>query len=135
MRDDRTARTLGKLNDKPLVICDTGHNVAGWNFLSQQIEKQPCTHRHIVFGMVDDKDVSSVLELLPKTDTTYYWTQASTKRAIPVEKLRKMAQEHDLTGNTYLSVKEAFEAAKREAKNTDFIFVGGSSYVVADLLA
>ena len=124
-----------KLNDKPLVICDTGHNVAGWKFLSQQIEKQPCTHRHIVFGMVDDKDVSSVLELLPKTDTTYYWTQASTKRAIPVEKLCKMAQEHDLTGNTYLSVKEAFEAAKREAKNTDFIFVGGSSYVVADLLA
>ena len=124
-----------KLNDKPLVICDTGHNVAGWKFLSQQIEKQPCTHRHIVFGMVDDKDVSSVLELLPKTDTTYYWTQASTKRAIPVEKLCKMAQEHDLAGNTYLSVKEAFEAAKREAKNTDFIFVGGSSYVVADLLA
>ena len=61
-----------------------------------------------------------LLELLPKTDTTYYWTQASTKRAIPVEKLCKMVQEHDLTGNTYLSVKEAFEAAKREAKNTDF---------------
>ena len=79
MRDDRTARTLGKLNDKPLVICDTGHNVAGWKFLSQQIEKQPCTHRHIVFGMVDDKDVSSVLELLPKTDTTYYWTQSLNK--------------------------------------------------------
>ena len=124
-----------KLSDKPLVICDTGHNVAGWKFLSQQIEKQPCTHRHIVFGMVDDKDVSSVLALLPKVDTTYYWTQASTKRAIPVEKLFQLAQKHSLTGNTYSSVKEAFKVAKRDAKGTEFIFVGGSSYVVADLLS
>lgn len=123
------------LGEKPLIVCDTGHNVAGWNYLSKQIEKQPCAHRHIVFGMVDDKDVSSVLELLPKNNTTYYWTQASTKRAIPVEKLCKMAKKHLLNGNTYSSVKEAFEAAKSQAQEADFVFVGGSSYVVADLLS
>lgn len=123
------------LGEKPLIVCDTGHNVAGWNYLSKQIEKQPCAHRHIAFGMVDDKDVSSVLELLPKNNTTYYWTQASTKRAIPVEKLCEMAKKHLLNGNTYSSVKEAFEAAKSQAKEADFVFVGGSSYVVADLLS
>lgn len=123
------------LGEKPLIVCDTGHNVAGWNYLSKQIEKQPCAHRHIVFGMVDDKDVSSVLELLPKNNTTYYWTQASTKRAIPVEKLCEMAKKHLLNGNTYSSVKEAFEAAKSQALEADFVFVGGSSYVVADLLS
>lgn len=123
------------LGEKPLIVCDTGHNVAGWNYLSKQIEKQPCAHRHIVFGMVDDKDVSSVLELLPKNNTTYYWTQASTKRAIPVEKLCEMARKHLLNGNTYSSVKEAFEAAKSQAQEADFVFVGGSSYVVADLLS
>lgn len=123
------------LGEKPLIVCDTGHNVAGWNYLSKQIEKQPCAHRHIVFGMVDDKDVSSVLELLPKNNTTYYWTQASTKRAIPVEKLCEMAKKHLLSGNTYSSVKEAFEAAKSQAQEADFVFVGGSSYVVADLLS
>ena len=85
--------------------------------------------------MVDDKDVSSVLELLPKNNTTYYWTQASTKRAIPVEKLCEMAKKHLLNGNTYSSVKEAFEAAKSQALEADFVFVGGSSYVVADLLS
>ena len=123
------------LGEKPLIVCDTGHNVAGWNYLGKQIEKQPCAHRHIVFGMVDDKDVSSVLELLPKNNTTYYWTQASTKRAIPVEKLCEMAKKHLLNGNTYSSVKEAFEAAKSQAQEADFVFVGGSSYVVADLLS
>lgn len=123
------------LGEKPLIVCDTGHNVAGWNYLSKQIEKQPCAHRHIVFGMVDDKDVSSVLELFPKNNTTYYWTQASTKRAIPVEKLCEMARKHLLNGNTYSSVKEAFEAAKSQAQEADFVFVGGSSYIVADLLS
>ena len=90
-----------KLNDKPLVICDTGHNVAGWKFLSQQIEKQPCTHRHIVFGMVDDKDVEHVLQLLRdklKNGVKFYWTQPSTKRAIPVEKLRDTALKYNLHG-------------------------------------
>ena len=127
-----------KLNDAPLTICDTGHNLAGWNYLAPQIKSVKAETKHIVFGMVDDKDVTHVLQLLSqqlKNGVKYYWTQPSTKRAIPVEKLRDFALEYDLHGNAYHSVKEAYKAAKENAKNNDFIFVGGSSYVVADLLS
>ena len=127
-----------KLNDAPLTICDTGHNLAGWNYLALQIKSVKAETKHIVFGMVDDKDVTHVLQLLSqqlKNGVKYYWTQPSTKRAIPVAKLRDFALEYDLHGNAYHSVKEAYKAAKENAKNNDFIFVGGSSYVVADLLS
>ena len=127
-----------KLNDAPLTICDTGHNLAGWNYLAPQIKSVKAETKHIVFGMVDDKDVTHVLQLLSqqlKNGVKYYWTQPSTKRAIPVAKLRDFALEYDLHGNAYHSVKEAYKAAKENAKNNDFIFVGGSSYVVADLLS
>lgn len=127
-----------KLNDAPLTICDTGHNLAGWNYLAPQIKSVKAETKHIVFGMVDDKDVTHVLQLLSqqlKNGVKYYWTQPSTKRAIPVEKLRDFALEYDLHGNAYHSVKEAYKAAKENAKNNDFVFVGGSSYVVADLLS
>ena len=126
-----------KLNDAPLTICDTGHNLAGWNYLAPQIKNVKAETKHIVFGMVDDKDVTHVLQLLSqqlKNGVKYYWTQPSTKRAIPVAKLRDYALEYDLHGNAYHSVKEAYKAAKENARNNDFIFVGGSSYVVADLL-
>lgn len=85
--------------------------------------------------MVDDKDVNSVLDMLPHDNTSYYWTQASTKRAIPVEKLQQLAHSKGLTGAAYHSVKEAFNAAKEQADENDFIYVGGSSYVVADFLS
>ena len=127
-----------KLNDAPLTICDTGHNLAGWNYLAPQIKSVKAETKHIVFGMVDDKDVTHVLQLLSqqlKNGVKYYWTQPSTKRAIPVEKLRDFALEYDLHGNVHYSVKEAYKAAIENAKNNDFVFVGGSSYVVADLLS
>ena len=127
-----------KLNDAPLTICDTGHNLAGWNYLAPQIKSVKAETKHIVFGMVDDKDVAHVLQLLSqqlKNGVKYYWTQPSTKRAIPVEKLRDFALEYDLHGNVYHSVKEAYKAAIENAENDDFVFVGGSSYVVADLLS
>lgn len=124
-----------KLNDAPLTICDTGHNLAGWQYLAAQIEAVDAPVKHIVFGMVDDKDVDGVLQILPKTGTKFYWAQASTHRAIPVEKLADIAANHGLNGKIYHSVKEAFKAANEQAKKDDFIFVGGSSYVVADLLS
>lgn len=83
--------------------------------------------------MVDDKDVDSVLALLPR-EATYYFTQAETQRAIPVAKLEHKAQKQGLTGKIFQSVWEAFESAKKDSSPADFIFVGGSSYVVADLL-
>ena len=130
------------LSESPLTICDTGHNLAGWEFLAPHIYKvyeekkaqNPDTRLRIVFGMVDDKDINSVLSLLPK-DAYYYFCQASTHRAIPVEKVVAMAAEHNLTGEGFSSVVEAYAKAKEDASDADFIFVGGSSYVVADLLS
>ncbi len=133
------------LSVSPLVICDTGHNLAGWEYLAPQIkdtfdkrrienssEGNDCTLR-IVFGMVDDKDIHSVMHLLPK-NATYYFCQASTHRAIKAEKVAQMAQEAGLQGAHFQSVKEAYDKAMEDSSQNDFIFVGGSSYVVADLL-
>lgn len=127
-----------KLNDAPLTICDTGHNLAGWNYLAPQINSVKAKTKHIVFGMVDDKDVVHVLQLLKEkleNRVKYYWTQPSTKRAIPVEKLSELALKLGLHGEIYHSVKEAYNAALKNAEKDDFVFVGGSSYVVADLLS
>ena len=118
---------------KPLVICDTGHNVGGWQYLSQQLQSTPCQHRHIVFGMVDDKDVDGVLELLPR-DATYYFTKAESHRAIPENKLQAIARSHGIDGQTYPTVGKAYAAAMENASVDDMVFIGGSSYVVGDFL-
>ena len=83
--------------------------------------------------MVDDKDLHAVMSMLPN-DAIYYWTQPSTHRAFPVEKVAETADDYDLHGKIYPSVLEAYQAALHDAAQSDFIFVGGSSYVVADLL-
>ena len=97
-----------KIQDKPLVICDTGHNVGGWQYLAPQIKAQACRQLRIVFGMVDDKDVTTVMKMLPK-DAIYYWTQATTKRAIKVEKIAELGTSLGLNGNVYSSVNKAFK--------------------------
>lgn len=117
----------------PKVICDTGHNVSGWEYLSKQIKSQPCKKLRIVFGMVDDKDIDTVCKMLPKK-AVYYFTQATTRRAIPAEKVMAEGIKHGLNGIAFHSVKEAYEKAIADADNEDFIFVGGSSYIVADFL-
>lgn len=122
------------LQERPLVICDTGHNLAGWQCLAPQIARQACLQRRIVFGMVDDKDYRAVMRLLPR-DATYYWTAASTHRAIPAERIAAEGAADGLTGRTCGTVWDAYQAALHDAVPEDFIFVGGSSYVVADLLS
>lgn len=122
-----------KVSEAPLTICDTGHNVPGWQYLSEQLKAVQCHHMHIVFGMVDDKDIQGVLALLPK-NATYYFTKANNKRAVSENVLKLYAQGLELQGEAYIDVKTAYEAAKAAADNNDFVFVGGSSYVVADLL-
>lgn len=134
-----------KLSEHPLTICDTGHNLAGWEYLSKQIKETSETLKHdyslnsqpsitrIIFGMVDDKDVVSVINLLPK-DAEYYFCQASTKRAIESEKIASIAETVGLNGKFFSSVEIAYRNAIENANNNDFIFVGGSSYIVADLL-
>lgn len=121
------------LQKEPLVICDTGHNVAGWQYLAPQIEAQPCRQLRIVFGMVDDKDLDTVLQLLPK-QAIYYFTQADNHRAIPAESVAGQAARHQLQGRAFPAVADAYRQALADARPDDFIFVGGSSYVVADLL-
>lgn len=121
------------LSTNPLIICDTGHNVGGWKYLAPQISSVPCERLHIVFGMVDDKDIRNVLSMLPK-NAVYYFTQANNHRAIPAQQVGELAKEYGLSGNIYPTVAQAYEEAKSSASENDFIFIGGSSYIVADLL-
>ncbi|MBO5603415.1 MAG: bifunctional folylpolyglutamate synthase/dihydrofolate synthase [Prevotella sp.] len=123
-----------QLQSSPTVICDTGHNVGGWEYLSEQIRMQSCRQCRIVFGMVDDKEIDKVMAMLPK-DAVYYWTQAETKRAVDVSQVKALGDSLSLQGTSYPDVLTAYHAALNEAAADDFIFVGGSSYVVADLLA
>ena len=121
------------VNESPYTVCDTGHNVGGWNYLSQQLAQVKCRQMHFIFGMVNDKDINHVLDMLPK-DACYYFTQATTKRAIPSKDIKEKALHHGLKGKCYPSVYEAYKAAKEAAKSDDFIFIGGSSYLVGDFL-
>ena len=117
----------------PLVICDTGHNAGGWQYLAPQIAAQPCAKRRIVFGMVDDKDINAVMTMLP-ADSVFYFTQATTHRAVPADKVKQVAKAHGLDGDTFTDVPSAYRKALADSSADDFVFVGGSSYVVADLL-
>ncbi len=121
------------VSTSPTVICDIGHNIAAWENLGKQLAALKGGKLHIVFGMVSDKDVNGVLALAPK-NATYYFTQPSTHRALPVERLQEAASLSGLTGDCYETVEEAFAAAQKAARKSDFIFVGGSNYVVADFL-
>jgi dihydrofolate synthase/folylpolyglutamate synthase len=122
-----------QVNASPRVICDTGHNVGGWQYLSRQLAMVECDQMHIVFGMVDDKDINTVLDMLPKS-AKYYFTKAETKRALNEAVVLAKAQQHGLAGEAYPTVYEAYKAARHAASERDFIFVGGSSYVVGDFL-
>lgn len=121
------------IQNNPTVVCDTGHNVGGWNYLAPQIKRQQCNQLRIVFGMVDDKDINSVMYLLPK-NAIYYWTQAEFKRAIKAERVAEIAIKHDLRGEIFDNVEVAYTKALQDSNKDDFVFVGGSSYIVADLL-
>lgn len=121
------------LKEKPLTVCDTGHNVGGWEYLSKQLEETPGT-LHIVIGMVGDKDVRKVISMLPKR-AKYYFTQASVARAMPVGDFAEIAREFGLEGKSYDNVMQAYNEASSDATPEDTIFVGGSTFVVADLLA
>ena len=109
------------IQHNPTVICDTGHNLAGWQYIAQQLKRQPARNKRIVFGMVDDKDINAVMDLL-------------TKRAIPVQQVADLALQKGKRGICFGTVEAAYRQALQDAQPDDFIFVGGSSYVVSDLL-
>lgn len=122
-----------KIGSNPSVICDTGHNVGGWTYISRQLQLQKYNKLHIVFGMVNDKDVDGVMCLLPK-NAHYYFTKPQSKRAIPEKDIQRKAMMHGLAGDCYNDVPSAYTAAKKMATPDDMIFIGGSSYIVSDLL-
>lgn len=122
-----------RLKEVPYVVCDTGHNVGGIQYVVKQLKSIPCKQLRIVFGMVGDKDVSHVLELMPK-EAIYYFTKAQSHRAMPEGKLRDLAAEKGLNGTTYPTVEEAYQAALKDADDADLIYVGGSTYLVAEII-
>ncbi len=123
------------IQNEPKVICDTGHNIGAWENLGQLLNEAFEHHPrlHLVIGMASDKDVDSVLSMMPK-QASYYFTQASVKRALPEEELAQKALKYGLYGTTYPTVREAVRAATEEARKDDLIFIGGSTFVVADAL-
>ncbi|MBL4561094.1 MAG: bifunctional folylpolyglutamate synthase/dihydrofolate synthase [Labilibaculum sp.] len=121
------------IGNDPDVICDTGHNVAGIKEIIMQIESMDYRNLHIVFGVVDDKDINEIFELMPKA-ASYYFCCANIPRALDPKILAAKAQAYDLVGNTYPSVKIALEAAKANAQENDLVFLGGSTFVVAEVV-
>ena len=123
-----------RIGESPRTVCDAGHNIGGIAYIVRQLQAQECDTLRIVFGMVSDKDITAVLAMMPK-NAVYYFTQASIKRAMPAAELREKAAAFGLHGNHYPNVKAAYTAAKADSTPDDFIFIGGSCFIVADLLA
>lgn len=121
------------LNQKPFTVCDTAHNEAGIKLIVAQLKKQTFNNLHVVLGVVNDKDITSILELLPKS-ATYYFCQAKIPRALNVHLLKEKALVTGLNGLVYNSVEAAYLAAQQNATAKDMIFIGGSTFVVAEVV-
>lgn len=122
-----------ELQQSPRVVCDTGHNVGGWEYLSRQLS-QVEGKLHMVIGFVNDKDISHILDLMPH-NATYYFTRAEIPRALSADEVKAIALAKGLKGEAYATVAEAYQKAIVSASATDTIFIGGSTFVVADLLS
>ena len=120
----------------PTTVCDTGHNMGGWVYLSKQLHdiSEHFNDLHIIFGMASDKDVESIAKVLP-SKAHYYWTKASVHRAMSEHKIESIGKEFGLEGESYPTVSDAYVAAKQNVSAKGFIYIGGSSFVVADLLS
>lgn len=121
------------LSTKPLVIADTGHNEDGIKEVLLNLKQYTYKTLRVVLGMVNDKDISKILQLLPK-DAVYYFCKASIPRALAEQELMAQAKKAGLAGKAYKTVPEALKAATKQAKAGDLVFVGGSTFTVADIL-
>lgn len=122
------------LRNSPKTVCDVGHNTGGFEYIVKQLARQSYKTLRIVIGMVNDKDIDGVLSLLPK-NAVYYFTKANIARALQPETLAEKADVHALKGKCFPTVREAYNAAMEDAQEDDFVFIGGSCFVVADLLS
>jgi len=121
------------LQESPKIVCDTGHNKEGLTYVMEQLSREQYDHIHIVLGVVSDKDLSSILPLFPSY-AHYYFCKPNISRGMEVQQLRKEAESYMLNGKAYPSVKEALRVAKKVSSERDLIFVGGSTFVVAEII-
>jgi len=121
------------LSKQPLIICDTGHNEEGVKEIMSQIKTMKFDKLHVVFGAVNDKSIDKVLDLFPK-DAEYYFCEAKIPRALAVNELFELGKQKGLKGKQYTSVENALSTAKKNALANDLIFVGGSTFVVAEVI-
>lgn len=122
-----------QLKEQPKVICDTAHNSQGLKIVLNQIQKEAFNVLHIVLGVVNDKDLEDILPLFPKK-AIYYFCKPDSLRGLEAEILKEKAMPFNLNGISYNSVSDAYEAAKNNAEKNDFIFIGGSNFVVSEVL-
>ena len=121
------------LKERPKVVCDTGHNREGLIYVMQQLSNETFESLHIVFGVVNDKDLRYILDLLPKK-ATYYFCKPNISRGLDAEELQQTFSSYKLKGRAYKSVNEAYNSALNNARKDDFIYVGGSTFVVAEII-
>ena len=121
------------LSEKPKVICDTAHNKEGLTYVLKQLEKENYDNLHVVLGVVSDKDLDEILPLFPKS-ATYYFSKPNIPRGLSFEILKNKSKKHGLLGNSYDSVLSAYDEAVRNSSPADLVFVGGSTFTVAEVL-
>ncbi|CDF80494.1 dihydrofolate synthase [Formosa agariphila KMM 3901] len=121
------------LQEQPKVVCDTGHNKEGLTEVMNQLKLETFSDLHMVFGVVNDKDISSILPLLPK-NATYYFCKPDVPRGMSAAELQEQFIANGFVGNVYSSVNEAYKSALKNAKAQDFIYIGGSTFVVAEII-
>jgi len=121
------------LGYNPLIVADTGHNIAGIKQVLKQLETTAYKKLHFIFGTVNDKKIDSILKLLPK-NAVYYFTQANIPRSLDVSILKEKANKYNLKGNVYLNTTDAFETAKQSAEESDLVLIGGSTFIVAEII-
>ena len=121
------------LKENPKVICDTAHNAHGLEMVMNQLKKETYNQLHIVLGVVNDKDLDTILPLFPK-NAKYYFCKPKNERGLNVSKLQEKAKLYQLIGNTHISVSKAYKAAYSESSEKDVIFIGGSNFVVSEII-
>jgi dihydrofolate synthase/folylpolyglutamate synthase len=121
------------LDKNPKIICDTAHNKEGLRYVMEQVKSETFNRLHMVFGVVNDKDLNAIIPLLPKK-ATYYFCKPNVQRGLDTDKLKTVFMKNQLKGNSYNSVNEALNSAKLNANKDDLIYVGGSTFVVAEII-
>ena len=121
------------LGSSPKIICDTAHNREGLRLVFKQLQSEKFQHLHVVLGMVNDKDVSSLIDLFPK-HAQYYFCKPNVPRGLEAFQRAEIFKKNNHKGSVYSSVKDALNAAKQSASHEDLIYVGGSTFVVAEII-